>query len=130
MSTPIRVNDDFFKEAEAEGVLLNRSAAKQVEFWAKLGKRVANSITPTDMLALMQGIAEVHIQIPASQAVNAGDVFAAVDKASSTDKLRQRISGGTLYYEASKSRPGLLDQVMPDGTRRTGHFSGGSFLSE
>lgn len=130
MSTPLRVNDDLFQAAEAEGALLNRSTAKQVEFWAKLGKRVAHSVTPADILALMQGIAEIHIQIPASQPVNPGEIFAAVDKASSTEKLGQQITRGALYYEASKSRPGLLDQVMPDGTRCAGHFNGGSFLPE
>lgn len=130
MSTPLRVNDDLFQEAEAEGVLLNRSTAKQIEFWAKLGKRVAHSITPADMLALMQGIAEIHIQIPVSQSINPEDVFAAVDKANSTEKLGQQITRSTLYYEASKHRPGFLDQVMPDGTRRTGHFSDGVFSPE
>ncbi|HEB86693.1 MAG TPA: hypothetical protein ENI68_06735 [Gammaproteobacteria bacterium] len=130
MSTPLRVNDNLFQEAEAEGSLLNRSTARQVEFWAMLGKRVAHSITPADILALMQGIAEVHIRIPASQPVNPEELFAAVDKAISTGKPGRRITRDTLYYEASKSRPGLLDQVMPDGTRRTGHFNSGSFLPE
>ncbi len=130
MSTPLRVNDDLFQEAEAEGSLLNRSTAKQVEFWAKLGKQVAHLATPADILALMQGIAEIHIQIPASQPVNPENIFAAVDKASSTKKLGQQITRRALYYEASKSHPGLLDQVKPDGSRRAGHFSGGSFLPE
>jgi len=130
MSTPLRVNDDLFQEAEVEGSLLNRSTAKQVEFWAKLGKQVAHSVTPADILALMQGIAEIHIQIPASQPVNPEDVFAAVDKASATKKLGQQITRNTIYYEASKSNPGLLDRVKPDGSRCAGHFSGGSFLPE
>ncbi|HEC29564.1 MAG TPA: hypothetical protein ENI65_08260 [Gammaproteobacteria bacterium] len=130
MSTPLRVNDSLFKTAEAEGSLLNRSAAKQVEFWAELGKRVAHSITPTDLLALMQGIANVHVEVPESQPVNSEHVFAAVDNASSMDSLGQQITRGSLYYEASKSRPGLLDQVMPDGTRITGRFSNGSFMPE
>ncbi len=130
MSTPLRVNDDLFREAEAEGSLLNRSTAKQIEFWAKLGKRVDHSVTPADILALMQGIAEVHIRIPVSQPVNPEEVFAAVDKANSTESLGQQITRDTLYYEASKSRPGSLVQVMPDGTRRVGHFNDGSFLPE
>lgn len=130
MSTPLRVNDGLFQDAEAEGSLLSRSAAKQVEFWAELGKRVAHSVTPADMLALMQGIAKVHIEILASQPVNPENVFDMVDKASSAEQSGQQITRGTLYYEVSKSRPGLLDQVMPDGTRRTGHFSNGSFMPE
>jgi len=130
MSTPLRVNDNLFQEAEAEGSLLNRSAAKQVEFWARLGKQIAHSVTPADMLALLQGIAEIHVQIPVSHPVNPDGIFAAVDKANSTGKSRQQMTRATLYYETSKNQPGLLDQVMPDGTRRTGHFRNGSFLPE
>lgn len=130
MSTPLRVKNSLFKEAEVEGSLLNRSAAKQVEFWAELGKRVAHSVTPADMLALMQGIADVRVEVPESKPINPEQVFAEVDKASSSGQLGQQITRGALYYEASQSRPGLLDQVMPDGRRCTGHFSNGSFMSE
>lgn len=128
MSTPLRVNNGLFQDAEAEGSLSSRSTAKQVEFWAELGKRVAHSVTPAELLALMQGIARVYIEIPDTQPVNPENVFAMVDKASSAKQSGQQITRGTLYYEVSKRQPGLLDQVMPDGTRRTGHFSNGSFM--
>ncbi|VAW79803.1 hypothetical protein MNBD_GAMMA14-1203, partial [hydrothermal vent metagenome] len=52
MSAPLRVKDQLFQEAEAEGALLNRSAAKQVEFWAQLGKILSRSISNDDVLAL------------------------------------------------------------------------------
>jgi len=127
MSTPLRVNDQLFQEAEAEASLMNRSTAKQVEFWAEIGKRVAHSVTPADMLALMQGIADVHIDIPKATSVKPEQIFAAVDKASATG---QAVSHGSLYYEASKTHSGLLDQVMPDGSRLTGHFTNGVFTPE
>ncbi len=130
MSTPLRVNDSLFKEAEAEGSLLNRSAAKQVEFWAELGKRIAHSVTPADMLALMQGIADVHVKVIESQPVMPEGVFATVDKKRNSRQLGQQITRGSLYYEASKTRPGLLDQVLPDGSRHAGRFSDGSFIPE
>ncbi len=130
MSTPLRVNDSLFQDADTEGSFMNRSAAKQVEFWAELGKRVAQSVTPSDMLALMQGIANVRIEMPESLPVNPEQVFSAVDKARKTDQLGLQITRGGLYYEASTSRPGLLDQVMPDGSRQTGRFSNGTFVPE
>jgi len=109
---------------------LNRSTAKQVEFWEKSGNQVAHSTMPADIPALMQGIAEVHIQIPASQPVSPEDVFSAVDEASSIGRPGQKITRDTLYYEASKNRHGLLDQVMPVGTHHARHFNNGSFLPE
>ncbi len=55
MPTPMRINDSLFKEAEAEaeGVLMRRSAAKQVEFWAELGKHLSRKSSNDDILALM-----------------------------------------------------------------------------
>ena len=130
MSIPLRVNNNLFKEAETEGLLMNRSAAKQVEFWAELGKRVAHSVTPVDMLALMQGIAKVIIEIPDLKPIDPNHIFAEVDKANLTGKLGRHITQGTVYYEASQRQPGLLDQVTPDGNRQTGHYKNGKFLPE
>ncbi len=130
MSTPLRVNDGLFQAAEAEGSLMNRSAAKQVEFWAELGKRVAHSITPSDMLALMQGIAEVQVEVAAPERVDPVQVFAAAEQASSSGNLGQQITQGRLYYEASQLQSGLLEQVMPNGERQSGQFKNGVFIAE
>lgn len=130
MSTPLRVNDGLFQAAEAEGTLMNRSAAKQVEFWAELGKRVAHSVSPSDMLALMQGIAQVQVEVAASKAIDATHVFATVEDARSSGQLGQKITRGHVYYEASHSKPGWLDKVMPDGRRETGRFENGLFVTE
>lgn len=120
----------LFQDAEAEGMLMNRSAAKQVEFWAELGKRVAHSVSPTDMLALMQGIAEVQIDIAAPARVDPFNVFEAVNNARSAGELGKTITQAQTYYEASITKSGLLDKVMPDGQRQTGHFENGVFVKE
>ena len=132
MSTPLRVNDTLFEDAEAEGSLMNRSAAKQVEFWAELGKRVAHSVSPSDMLALMQGIAEVQIEVAvaAPAYVIPDKIFSTVDAVSLEGDLGQQITLGNVYFEASLTTPGLLDKVMPDGSHQTGHFTNGLFIAE
>ena len=130
MSTPLRVKDALFQDAEAEGSLMNRSAAKQVEFWAELGKRVAHSISPSDMLALMQGIAEVQVEVTAPESVNAAEIFTAVEQARSSGELGQQITQNHVYYEASLTKPGLLDKVVPGAPRQTGCFKNGVFISE
>ena len=130
MSTPLRVNDQLFKDAEIEGSIMNRSTAKQVEFWAELGKRVAQSVTPSDMIALLQGIANVRIELPISEPVNPDSVFATVNEANASYELGRKITRGGLYYEASSNHPGFLEQVKPDGSRLTGRFNNGVFTPE
>lgn len=130
MSTPLRVKEDLFRDAEAEGLLMNRSAAKQVEFWAELGKRVAHSLSPTDMLALMQGIAEVQVEVAAPERIEPAKIFEAVEKSRSSGQSGQQITQGRTYFEASLTKAGLLDRVTPDGQRQTGRFVNGVFVVE
>ncbi len=130
MSTPLRVSDDLFKEAEIEGSLMNRSAAKQVEFWAEIGKRVAHSVSTVDMLALMQGIAVVRVDVPVPAPLEPEQIFARVEQARAAGTLGQKITQGRTIYEASQTRPGLLDKVTPDGQRQTGRFENGVFIVE
>ena len=130
MPSPVRVNDNLYHDAETYGSLLRRSAAKQVEYWAELGKRVDEIATASDLLALMQGIARVRIEIPRTATVDPMAVIATVDQVRSSGELSQSITRNTMYYEDSESRPGLLDQVMPDGSRKTGHFNNGEFMVE
>jgi len=108
MSTLLRVKDGLFQEAEVEGSLMNRSAAKQVEFWAGLGKQVAHSVSPADMLALMQGIAEVQVEIVASERVNSAQILLSVEKARSSGQLGQQITRRRTYFEASLAMAGLF----------------------
>ena len=130
MSVPIRVNDDLAREAEIEGDLMHRSMPKQVEYWAELGKRLSNSLRPKDLLALMQGIAEIRVEIPPPPTVEAEEVFEAVEMASASGRLGPQLTQGYMYYEASTNRPGYLEQEMPDGTRRIGQFKDGEFIAE
>jgi len=130
MSTLLRVKDGLFQEAEAEGLLMNRSAAKQVEFWAGLGMRVAHSVLPADMLALMQGIAEVQVEIVAPERVDSAQIFSAVEKARSSGQLGQQITRRRTYFEASLTMADLLDRVTPDGQRQTGRFENAVFVVE
>ncbi len=129
MASPVRVSDKLYHDAETHGALQHRSTAKQVEYWAELGKRVDEFSSTNDLLALVQGIAKVTIEIPRTEAIEPMDVFTEVDQTRSAGQLGQSISRNTLYYESSKSHPDLLDQVMPDGSRRTGHFSNGEFIA-
>lgn len=130
MSIPLRVKDTLFQDAEVEGSLMNRSAAKQVEFWAELGKRVAHSVSSSDLLALMQGIAEVQVEIRTPELINPVQILSSVEQASSNAQLGQQITQGKIYFEASVTKSGLLDKVTHDGVRETGRFENGVFVAE
>jgi len=130
MSIALRLNDDLVHEAEIEAVIHKRTAPKQIEYWAQIGKVVARNASSNELLALLQGFAQVQVKPGPSARVEADEIFAAVDQSRTNGSLSKQVSQAPLRYEMSRSIPGLLDQVSADGSRRPGHFSKGVFTPE
>ncbi len=130
MSIPLRLSDDLVHEAETEALLTKRSVPKQIEYWAAIGKAVAHTASNNDLLALVQGLAEVHIAPRNIGPIDADAIFAAVDQARESGALRRVISQAPLRYEASLTHPGLLDRIDAAGRRATGRFHNGEFIPD
>jgi len=127
MSTAIRLDDDLVSKAESTGKILNRSAPKQVEYWANLGRLIADNLSNNELFALMQGIAKIRIDLPETKPLDPDTVFAAVDQARESGQLAHTVSQASIQYQASPSHPGLLEQINPDGSRISGQFKAGIF---
>ncbi|MCF6355843.1 MAG: ParD-like family protein [Candidatus Polarisedimenticolaceae bacterium] len=128
MSTALRLDDRLVHEAEAEAGLLKRTVPKQIEYWAEIGKLVIHQVTPHDLLALSQGLAQVQVVPVASMPINTDELFAVVKQESRSGHLSRSVTQAKIYYEASTTELGLLDQVLPDGSREMGHFLNGQFI--
>jgi len=128
MSNPMRLNNDLVSAAERAGLVQKRSVPKQIEYWATLGKAVENVLDYSDIFAVLQGLKRLNVESVAPAAVDPEEVFARLEQHRAEDILGGQVTGAAIYYEASRSRPGLLDQVNPaTGERKTGHFSNGEF---
>ena len=128
MASPLRLNQALVEAAEREGAVQKRSVPKQIEFWAELGKAVERVIDPTDAVALIQGLRTIKVEPMASTAVDPGDVFGSLETMRRKGGLTEKVTTAAIYYEASRSRPGLLDRVdLRTGERRTGQFLNGEF---
>lgn len=128
MSTAIRLDDQLIQAAEAEGAVHKRTPPKQIEYWAEIGKAVSRCVPSGDLLALMQGIAQVNISLPESVSVVPGSIFEQLENDRQQGTLSQKIKKTAYCYETSQTRPGLLDRVEADGSRQTGHFRNGEFI--
>ncbi len=58
--TSVRISDDIFHEAQAYGHVFSRSAPKQIEYWAKLGKIVEDNpdLTYEDIKSILLSLEE------------------------------------------------------------------------
>jgi len=128
MSRALRLDDDLVAHAEAEGRLSKRSPPKQVEYWADLGRRLAEMLSPMDLVALTQGIVRIRVDPLDTGPIDPAEVFADVDRQREQGGSKAVLTQAPFYYEACARQPGLLDRVSADGQRQTGYFREGQFV--
>jgi hypothetical protein len=128
MANPLRLNPELISAAERAGLVQKRSVPKQIEFWASLGKAVENVLDYSDIFAVMQGLKRINVEPVTSSAAAPQEVFAALEQSRSQGTLGEKTTKAIIYYEASRTRPGLIDRVnSATGERLTGRFNHGEF---
>ncbi len=123
---PLRLDARLMREARASGELMHRSDAEQIEYWADLGRRVEGMLGPQDLLDVKAGLARLQVQPADTRPVDPAAVFAQVE--ARRDEVAQAL-GSSVQYRASRTHPGLLDAVYPDGTVKVGQFRNGKFVA-
>ncbi len=127
-TSPMRLDADLVEAAKREGSIKKRSAPKQIEFWAELGKAVEHVLDYNDIFAVIQGLKKVKVESVESVAVDPADVFNALEDSRKNEELAQKVTSAAIYFEASRRQPGLLDRVnTATGERQTGRFYNGEF---
>jgi hypothetical protein len=113
MSQPVKLSDNLVLEARLAGELEERSIARQVEFWARLGRSVELLLEGQQVLALCRN-ANVR---PLSACLESVDSPAG----------RRRVAGFLQsqpfpHYQPHPDRPGMLVRIDADGQRTVGRF--------
>ena len=127
-TSPMRLDSALVTAAKREGSIYKRSAPKQIEFWAELGKAVEQVLNYNDIFAVIQGLKKVKLESVESMAVDPADVFNALEDSRKNEQLAQKVTAAAIYFEASRKLPGLLDRVNTvTGERQTGRFHNGEF---
>jgi hypothetical protein len=105
-----------------------RSTPKQIEYWADLGRAVERIIDLSDVFAVIQGLKRLKLENVESAAVDPDELFIDLQKRIEQGLLSNVVTSAAVYFEASRSRPGLLDRVdTATGSRQTGQFKNGEF---
>lgn len=128
MPGPYRLGNEIVAHAEKSAALQNRSVPKQIEYWANLGRRVEKAIDHPSLMAILRDSAIIEVRPAPSKPVEAREVFAALEADRRSGKLAKDITRAGVIYEASPSRPGLLDRIDEHGVRTTGTFENGEFV--
>lgn len=113
MSQAVKLSDKLVLDARVIGKAVHRSIARQVEYWAGLGRAIESILQGRQTLALSQSASAR----PLSECLDSVD----------TPEGRRRVveflqSQPYPHYEPASDSPGLLVRIDSDGTRTAGRF--------
>jgi len=128
-TSPLRLDSSLVEAAKRKGSINKRSAPKQIEYWAELGKAVEQVLDLNDVFAVIQGLKNIKVESVKSTAVDPADIFDSLEESRKSKKLAAKVTSAAVYFEASRRQPGLLDKVnTATGERQTGRFTNGEFV--
>ena len=126
-----RIDQKLAEQAEREARIENRSKAKQLEYWAKLGRAISSKLNLADAIAVTQGVKEIRLEFPQplqSNPIDTDAIFNDLESDRKKGTLAQKVTSARIYYEASLRKEGYLDKVdSVTGKRETGQFEDGEF---
>jgi len=127
----LRIDANLAKQAEREARVENRSKAKQLEYWAKLGKAISSKLHIADAIAVTQGLKEIRLEYSKplqADGIDSDVIFNDLEDDRKKNILVRKVTSARIYYEASLTREGFLDKVDSlTGKRETGQFENGEF---
>jgi hypothetical protein len=127
-SSPIRLENNLMMAARAAAEIHKRTPAEQIEYWAEIGKNVARLIDPETLIAFKSGLATITVEKVNAKPVGAANVFRNMEQQRSNGTLAANVTSVGKRYEASKTHPGMLDQIDENGSILTGTFNNGKFV--
>ncbi len=130
MGTPLKVSDGLFAMAKQEAQATQRSITAQIEHWARIGRAVETILAHQELLGLKQaGELLTPLYPSAARRREVHDLLAQIadsnDREATTSGLR---TSGKPVYATDPKYPGMIVQVLPDGTRTPGRLEGRRFI--
>ena len=111
MGQPVKVSDALMLDARLTGEVAERSIARQIEFWARLGRAIEPLLRGDKALALRRS----GDAIPLSECLS-------VDTTEGRRRLAEHLKSAPYPHYQQAGAPGLLVRIDSDGRRTTGRF--------
>ncbi|MFY9823089.1 MAG: hypothetical protein WAM82_17030 [Thermoanaerobaculia bacterium] len=130
MGIPLKVSDSLFAIAKQEAQATERSITAQVEHWALIGRAVEAILAHQELLTLKQ-VGEVLTPLYPSMTrrQEVHDLLTRIATSTDREPTKKALrEGGAPLYAADPEHPGMIVQVLPDGTRTPGRLEGRRFV--
>ena len=127
-ASPVRLQEELMRAATLTGDRFHRSAAEQIEYWADIGRRVADVLDPDALLSVATGLARVRVEPVNGPAVEPDEVFRTLEKERRRGTLSKAVTGSAVRYQTSLTHPGFLERLDSEGSIEIGRFEDGRFV--
>jgi hypothetical protein len=119
MSQPVKLSDALVLDARLSGEVFQRSIAGQVEYWARLGRTLEDSLNGRQVRALRK----------TKTAVPLSELVATIGTPEGQRRLAEHLRSLPFpHFEAHPTEPGVLIRTEQDGTRTAGRFVNRQFV--
>jgi hypothetical protein len=122
------LQEELMQAAALTGERFHRSTAEQIEYWASIGRQVATLLNPDTLLSVAAGLARVRVEPIVGTPLDPDEVFRALEQERHQGTLTATVTSSAIRYQASRTHPGSLERIDPDGQIAIGHFKGGHFI--
>ncbi|MCC1497938.1 ParD-like family protein [Alcanivorax sp. 1008] len=127
-NSPVRLDAELMEEAARHGRLFHRSTAETIEYWASLGRRFQKLIDPDVLLEIQAGSMVLDVKPAQVGHIAPESVLSQLEANRVARDDNQLVNREKPIYQASESHPGMLEQILPDGTVTVGQFFEGRFF--
>jgi len=130
MGTPLKVSDSLFAAAKEEAQATQRSITAQVEHWARIGRAIEAILAHQELLTLKRVgelLRPLYPSVSRRREVHAllAQIAESADREVTTSALK---AAKTPIYSTDPDHPGMIVQVLPDGTRTPGRLENRRFI--
>ncbi len=119
LSSPLRVDEDLMAAAKTTGAAMSRSAAQQINHWARIGRELEGSrvVRHQDVVSVLSGELPYDAAGPREQAVVRASWEEALDAAAGVDMAGKFAAAGDSWTELDRAGD-VVTRVAPPRRRR------------
>ena len=127
---PVRLSDGVMRRISSAAKVALRSVPKHIEHLVALGEAVERTLSAQDLLDVQSGLAAVEVVRQPLPRVDRKAMLASIKVKQESGELSKLVTSAQVSYQASNTKPGLLEQIHADVHRVIGTFTKGVFVAD
>lgn len=124
----VRISDELYEAADAMAEAAHRSAQKQLEYWAQLGRLADQMLSNPQAASLLSNDSFIsEIAVFKNSTPNVEDVLAEIEQDRASGTLKAKVTNASVVYDVAEG-DGLIRRIDASGKATIGTLVNGDFV--